>query len=102
MRPVWLPDGTRIAFSCNRKGHFRLYQKAANGVGDERLLFESETEEQVESWSPYGKYLACLQRDPERQNSANIWILPLAVRQKSFLFILKSEVEECDSSFLGT
>jgi eukaryotic-like serine/threonine-protein kinase len=95
VHPVWSPDGSMIAFSCNRKGVCRFYCKASNGVGEEKLLFESRTEEQVESWSPDGKYLACLRRDPERQNAANIWILPVSVRQKPFLFI----EDEFDKSY---
>jgi eukaryotic-like serine/threonine-protein kinase len=35
--PTWSPDGTRIAFSSNRKGHFDIYVKPASGVGDEHL-----------------------------------------------------------------
>jgi Tol biopolymer transport system component len=36
--PTWSPDGTRIAFSSNRKGHREIYTKPASGVGEEQVL----------------------------------------------------------------
>jgi Tol biopolymer transport system component len=39
--PVWSPDGARVAFRTNRKGLVELYQKSAEGAGnDEPLLLE--------------------------------------------------------------
>src|SRR6185503_8896838 len=40
--PVWSPDGTRIAFASLRGGKWGLYQKLADGTGNEELLAESE------------------------------------------------------------
>ena len=37
-RPVWSPDGSRIAFSANRGGHWDIYEKAADGTGEETPL----------------------------------------------------------------
>jgi Tol biopolymer transport system component len=56
--PTWSPDGTRIAFSSNRKGHFDIYVKPASGVGDERQLIESGESKYIEDWSGDGEYLA--------------------------------------------
>ncbi len=35
--PIWSPDGSRIAFDSNRKGHRDLYQKPSSGAGAEEL-----------------------------------------------------------------
>ena len=35
---VWWPDGSRLAFSSNRKGHLDIYQKSTTGAGNEELL----------------------------------------------------------------
>ena len=39
--PIWSPDGSRIVFDSNRKGHRDLYQKPSSGAGSEELLVES-------------------------------------------------------------
>jgi eukaryotic-like serine/threonine-protein kinase len=96
--PVWSPDGKRVVFASNRKGLFHIYQKASDGAGSEELLFESGAEEQAESWSVDGKYLAYMKRDPERRGVANIWILPVSSRRKHFSFI-ESEFEKCYPQF---
>jgi Tol biopolymer transport system component len=36
--PVWSPDGNRIAYASSRAGEFRVFTKAANGVGAEDSL----------------------------------------------------------------
>jgi len=42
--PVWSPDGGRVAFASNRKGHFDLYVKNASGAANEELLYESDVD----------------------------------------------------------
>jgi eukaryotic-like serine/threonine-protein kinase len=55
--PVWSPDGSRIVFTSNRGGTFDLYQKAANGGGNEELFYKSGEGKGPNDWSPDGKYL---------------------------------------------
>ncbi len=55
--PVWSPDGTRIAFSSNRGGIFDLYQKAASGAGEARVLLQSGLNKEPSDWSPDGQSL---------------------------------------------
>ena len=55
--PTWSPDGARIAFTSDRKGHRDIYVKAASGVGEEQMLVESVEEKGSEDWSPDGQYL---------------------------------------------
>ena len=43
--PVWSPDGSRIAFFSDRRGVREIYQKAANGSGDDELLLASKDQE---------------------------------------------------------
>ncbi len=53
--PLWSPDGTRIAFSSDRKGARDIYLKRANGLGEDELLLSSASQKSVEDWSPDGK-----------------------------------------------
>lgn len=55
--PTWSLDDSRIIFTSNRAGQFDLYQKAANGTGEEQLLYKSEGGKGPTSWSPDGRFL---------------------------------------------
>ena len=50
--PVWSPDGTRIAFASNRKGHYDLYEKSAAGIGGDTVIFADTSEKYPTSWLP--------------------------------------------------
>jgi len=54
---VWSPDSKQVVFASDRKGHFDLYRKAANGLGSEELLLESDSLKFPMSWSPDGRYI---------------------------------------------
>jgi Tol biopolymer transport system component/predicted Ser/Thr protein kinase len=55
--PVWSPDGNRLAFSSDRKGHRNLYLKDAAGTGEEQALLESDDVASVEGWSQDGRFI---------------------------------------------
>ncbi|HEV1285240.1 MAG TPA: protein kinase [Bryobacteraceae bacterium] len=57
MNPVWSPDGSRIAFSSDRRGKRDIYWKAATGAGADELLLESGEAKALEDWSADGKLL---------------------------------------------
>ncbi len=56
-RPVWSPDGTRIAFFSARDGVPTIYQKPANGAGEAEPLFEATGSFWPSHWSRDGRYL---------------------------------------------
>src|SRR5262249_38964211 len=49
-RPVWSPDGSRIAFDSNRKGTINLYWKLSSGTGADELLLESDQPTAAYDW----------------------------------------------------
>jgi Tol biopolymer transport system component len=77
--PVWSPDGSRIAFSSDRRGARDLYIKSASGTGDEELLLESDRNKNAEDWSRDGRWLAYNEAAPGAGN--DIWTLSLDTRQ---------------------
>ena len=83
--PTWSPDGSRIVFDSNRKGHRDLYQKAANGAGNEELLLESAQDKSTNSWSPDGRFLLYRSSDPK--TLSDLWVLPLDGDRKPFAFL---------------
>lgn len=72
--PCWSPDGKRLVFSSNRRGHFDLYEKSADGSGKEELLFESPIGKYCQGWSPDGKSLIFMTVDNANRD---MWMLPL-------------------------
>ncbi|HWN98600.1 MAG TPA: protein kinase [Blastocatellia bacterium] len=93
---AWSPDGSRIAFSSNRKGHFDIYQKASSGAGSDELLLESDFDKQPTSWSRDGRFLLYFTSDPK--TGADIWVLPLSGDRKPFPF-LNTEFNEGNGQF---
>jgi serine/threonine protein kinase/Tol biopolymer transport system component len=52
--PVWSPDGRHIVFSSDRQGEFDLYEMAASGSSEPRLLLKSSTAKFARDWSADG------------------------------------------------
>jgi Tol biopolymer transport system component len=55
--PVWSPDGQRIMFTSNRRGHRDLWQKAVSGARDEEPVLESNAESMLDDWTRDGRHL---------------------------------------------
>jgi serine/threonine-protein kinase len=77
LKPVWTPDGRRIAFTATRStaGTGNLWWQRADGTGDAERLTESKITQLAGSWHPSGKYLAFQELSP--QTGQDIMILPM-------------------------
>jgi Tol biopolymer transport system component len=95
-RPVWSPDGSRLAFTFNRKGAFNLYWKPSSGAGADELLLESDQSKVPTDWSSDGRFL--LFRSLHPQTSWDLWVLPVSGDKKPFPF-LKTPFDERDGQF---
>jgi Tol biopolymer transport system component len=96
MSAVWSPDGQRIAYMSIRAGKWGLYEKAADGSGNEEVLMEdTQSIKYMNDWSPDGKYLAFQQAE---QGVNEIWLLPLTGERKPIPF-LQSQFTANLSSF---
>jgi serine/threonine-protein kinase len=74
-KPVWTPDGKRIAFGSDRaKGPRNLYWQRADGTGEVQRLTESSNSQLPSSFHPSGKFLAFIETT---QNSEDLMILPI-------------------------
>ena len=73
VQPVWSPDGQHVAWCSTAGGNTSIMQKAANGAGNEEVLFQVSGDYKLSptNWSPAGRYLIFI-RDK------NLWALPVA------------------------
>jgi len=95
INPTWSPDGSRIAFSSARKGRRDIYVKAANGIGEEQLVFGSPADKNVECWSPDGRLL--LFNTTVAQGQQQIWALPLEGERKPYAVLSGTDVMQASS-----
>jgi serine/threonine-protein kinase len=90
--PVWTPDGMRIVY---RRETGDILWKAADGSGNEELLYEMEsplvTNESLGSWSSDGRVLLFTEDDPE--TNLDIWTLSLEADRKAEVF-LRTQFDE--------
>ncbi len=89
--PVWSPDGKSLAFASNRDGHLDIYQKNADGSGEETLLLKSDEDKEPRSWSKDGRFL--VYRAQGATTLGDVWVLPLQGERKAFR-ILASDRNE--------
>ncbi|HVT14887.1 MAG TPA: protein kinase [Thermoanaerobaculia bacterium] len=59
-RPVWSPDGSRVAFYSNRSGRYELWSIRPDGSRLEELTSSNDRSAVNPLWSPDGRRLACL------------------------------------------
>jgi serine/threonine protein kinase len=85
-RPVWSPDGRRIAFMSNRAGAYDLYARNADGTGDDELLVQSAHTKYPVCWSPDGKFLVYSETD-NSDSKRNTWLLPMEGARKPIPFL---------------
>ena len=78
--PLWSRDGGTVVFSSDREGAAGLYEKAANGQEEEKVLLKEEALVIPISFSPDGRFLAYQVRTPK--NGWDAMVLPMTGDRK--------------------
>jgi len=95
---AWSPDGTRIAFSSLRAGHWDLYQRAANGAGEDELLLKSDNDKYVNDWSRDGRVLMFTELNS--RGTRDLWVLPMTGEgERKSLPFLRTDFDQREGRF---
>ena len=78
VKPIWSPDGRRIAYAGTPVGRFRFNLSSAFSTGDgtSTPLLESTTFNYPNSWSLDGRWL--LYTNVDLATKEDLWVLPMA------------------------
>jgi hypothetical protein len=99
VRPVWSPDGSRIAHTRIEKAlTSTVVMKASSGVSGEEIVTRAEGQWYPTSWSPDGRYLGLQVRRPNTKTKADIWLAPLFGDRKP-VPLLETQFSEEGASF---
>lgn len=95
--PVWSPDGIRLMYASDKKGHLDIYQKAVGGEGSEELLIASTHDKYPTDCSTDGRFLLYYTAgDPVAKS--DLWSLPLQ-GDRTPIPLYHAEFEEQDATF---
>jgi Tol biopolymer transport system component len=85
--PLWSPDGKRMVYTVVND----LFEKAAEGLSDEKLLLKTEELKVACDWSRDGRYIAISSQGKE--TGWDIWVLPMIGDRKPVPFLKTSFAE---------
>ncbi len=74
--PLWSSDGMRVVFGSGRNGPVNLFEKAADGAGEDRTLLTTEEPKLALDWSRDGQWLLYNVRHPK--TGLDIWAAQMA------------------------
>ncbi|MBS1810885.1 MAG: serine/threonine-protein kinase, partial [Acidobacteria bacterium] len=90
-RPIWSPDGSRVVWGSFRLGALNLFQKAANGLGQDELFLRSTYTRRAFDWSTDGRFILFGEGNP--QTSGDLWVLSMEGERKSWPWLNTTAAE---------
>jgi Tol biopolymer transport system component len=93
--PIWSPDGKRLVFASLREGAPNLFQKMADGSGQEDPLYRSNLAKLPSDWSTDGRFILCGTVDPKTR--WDLWVL--SVGDQKWETFLQTSANESRAMF---
>jgi Tol biopolymer transport system component/predicted Ser/Thr protein kinase len=91
--PIWSPDGSKVVFNSNRSGLWNSgFQRSADGGGDDVPLATMGRLFDSPDWSHDGRFIVFT--GAGRDESNDLWILPLSGERKPERFLQTSFSED--------
>jgi Tol biopolymer transport system component len=101
--PVWSPDGSRIAFAAGDTSPLdTIYEKAADGTGEEKELLKTTLGIWPTSWSRDGRFLLYHTFNAVTTTGSDLWVLSMGPDKGGApkpTLLLGTEFDEVDGSF---
>jgi Tol biopolymer transport system component len=95
---IWSPDGTRVAFTSNRKGTFNMYTKASSGVGTDEPLLESPNIGVPQDWSKDGRFLLYYEFN-SKMGSRDLWAMQMDGKERKTFPVAQTPFDESLAQF---
>ena len=93
--PTWSPDGSRIAFRSDRRAAGAIYQKRADGSGDDELVIESGGPRlNVTDWSADGRFLVYASPRPRYLWDLYLLLMSAAGGPKPIPYLVTEALED--------
>lgn len=89
--PFWTADGKNIAYTSLRNGRWGIYEKPADGSGQEHEIFQSAVWSLVSSFSPDDGSMAMVEDNPV--TGPDIFLLPLDAAGKPRVYLQTKAME---------
>jgi Tol biopolymer transport system component len=68
------PDGSQIVFSSNRDGQFEIYLMNVDGSNQQRLTFDSSSDDHAPAFSPDGTQIAFI-KESHASGQQHLWLM---------------------------
>lgn len=91
-RPIWLPDGARLAYYYAQARPVNLFWISVDASGESERLLKGQYDQRVGSCSPDGKMLVFGEDHPLTRR--DLWVLPLEGERKAWPFLNTSFNED--------
>jgi len=83
--PAWAPDGSRLAFSSDRKHQADIYMKASSGAANDEALSDEPGQKVPEDWSRDGRFIVFFDRPVSGLRNPRLSVMPVTGERKTLV-----------------
>jgi len=91
-RPIWSPDGSRLAFTSSADGFARIYWQRTGVTETPEMLFKSNEAQNSVDWSADGRYIVFSSQSAT--NARDLWVLTATGAERTAAPLVQTPTEE--------